>query len=144
MMIRKATLEDMKEVHSLLCELENENLPFKNFEEVFTQNLKSSSVNYFVCENEDRILAFASLHIQCLLHHCSRVAEIQELVVRKEYKGTGIGKEMFHTVAETARENNCSVIEVCCNQRRKQAHGFYEHCGMVKSHYKFTYLLGQS
>lgn len=144
MMIRKATLEDKERVYSLLCELENEALPSKNFEQVFTDNLKNPFVNYFVCENEDRILAFASLHIQYLLHHCSRVAEIQEFVVRKEYKGNGIGKEMFHTMAETARENNCSVIEVCCNRKRVQAHGFYEHCGMVKSHYKFTHLLGQS
>lgn len=142
MIIRKATSEDMKEVHSLLCELEDEKLPFKNFAEVFTENLENSSVNYFVCENEDRILAFGSLHIQSLLHHCSRVAEIQELVVRREYKGTGIGKVMFRKMEETARTQNCSLIEVCCNKKRKQAHGFYEHCGMLKSHYKFTDRLG--
>ena len=83
MMIRKATLDDMEKVYRLLCELENEELPINKFKEVFIKNYKSPSVNYFVCENEDSIVAFASLHIQCLLHHCSKVAEIQELIVNK-------------------------------------------------------------
>lgn len=142
MIIREATLDDIEKVYRLLCELENEELPIKSFQEVFIENFKSSSVNYFVCENEDSIIAFASLHIQYLLHHCSKVAEIQELVVMEKYKGKGIGKKLFYQMVKQAQENNCSLLEVCCNQKRKQSHGFYEHCGMLKSHYKFTYRLG--
>ena len=142
MMIRKATLEDIEKVYRLLCELENEELPIHRFKEVFIKNYKSPSVNYFVCENEDSIVAFASLHIQCLLHHCSKVAEIQELIVNKEYRGNGIGKKLFDEMVKTAQKNDCSILEVCCNQKRIQSHKFYEHCGMLKSHYKFTYLLG--
>lgn len=133
----------MDEVYPLLCELEDRKLPADPFKEVFIENLSIPSVNYFVCESNDTIVAFASLHIQHLLHHCSKVAEIQELVVTAEYKGNGIGKKLLDQMAETAQKNGCSLLEVCCSQKRRPSHGFYEHCGMEKSHYKFTHILSR-
>lgn len=142
MIIRKANLNDIEKIYNILCELENKELPVNKFKDVFTENFKNPSVSYFVCENNDSIIAFSSLHIQYLLHHCSKVAEIQELIVKGEYKGNGIGKKLFDEMVKTAQENNCPLLEVCCNQKRIHSHGFYEHCGMLKSHYKFTYMLG--
>ncbi|HEX3037439.1 MAG TPA: GNAT family N-acetyltransferase [Oscillospiraceae bacterium] len=141
MMIRKAALDDSEKIYRLLCELENEELPINSFKEVFLENLKNPRVNYLVCENENNIVAFASLHIQSLLHHCSKAAEIQELIVQEKQKGNGIGKKLFDEMVSIAQENNCSILEVCCNQKRIPSHKFYEHCGMLKSHYKFTYPL---
>jgi Acetyltransferases len=142
MIIRKASLDDIESVYSLLCELENNKFPVNKFKDVFVENFKNPLVNYFICESDDSIIAFSSMHIQYLLHHCSKVAEIQELVVKEKYKGNGIGKKLFTEMVNTAKKNNCSLLEVCCNQKRVQSHGFYEHCGMLKSHYKFTYKLG--
>lgn len=141
MSIRKAAPDDMQQVYGLLCELENERLPFDMYKEIFEKNLKDPSIHYFVCENERNIIAFSSLHCQYLLHHCSRVAEIQELVVKNEYKENGIGKLLFIEMEKAARADLCCLMEVCCNRSRVRAHGFYEHCGMKKSHYKFTLAL---
>ncbi len=42
---------------------------------------------------------------------------------------------------DIAKEQQCLLIEVCCNQRRSLAHHFYEKVGMSKSHFKFTMAL---
>jgi len=136
--IRKASAEDMEAVYGLLCELEEAPVPFGDFREIYLSNLGVPSVFYFVCENEDAVIAFASLHIQRLLHHCARVAEIQEIIVKSEYQGSGIGRGLFQALEAMARQAGCALLEVCCNRMRKRAHGFYERCGMTGTHYKFT------
>jgi (aminoalkyl)phosphonate N-acetyltransferase len=72
-----------------------------------------------------------------LLHHVSKIAEIQEFIVAKEYQGEGIGTKLFEIANKIALDNNCTQIEVCCNQKRKRSHEFYLKLGMKNSHYKF-------
>jgi (aminoalkyl)phosphonate N-acetyltransferase len=141
MIARKATADDAQAVYGLICELEEKEILWNPFKEVYFKNINNPSVFYFVCENENHIVAFASLHIQSLLHHISNVAEIQELIVKKEDQGGGIGRELFLVLIKTARENSCELLEVCCNQKRIRSHDFYKSCGMINSHYKFTYPL---
>lgn len=77
------------------------------------------------------------VHVQKLLHHISKVAEIQELIVDPSFRGQGIGRYLFQKAQVVALENACTQLEVCCNQIRINSHKFYESQGMVNSHYKF-------
>jgi len=138
MEIRSTGLNDIEKVYHLLCELEDKQLPFEQYREAYLINMNNPSVYYWICEDGGMAVAFASLHIQTLLHHCSPVAEIQELVVKAGYKGQGIGKKMVLLIKKTAIEKGCSLLEVCCNRKRTSSHIFYEHCEMENTHYKFT------
>lgn len=138
MIVRKANEGDKENVFGLIRELEGESLPFDGFEKVYAENLEDPGVAYFVCEDGGELVGFGSLHVQLLLHHCSPVAEIEELIVRPAVRGKGAGKKLFRALALEARSRGCSLIEVCCNKKRVNSHGFYERCGMKNSHYKFT------
>lgn len=139
--IRKASVYDTQAVYSLICDLENETLPFDWFGEIYLRNLENASILYFVGDQSGEVIAFASLHIQSLLHHCSNIAEIQEIIVKPEHQRHGIGHKLFDVLETMARNSGCAMLEVCCNRKRNRSHRFYEGCGMTKSHYKFTYRL---
>lgn len=135
--IRKATSEDLTEVYNLIVELENQSFDVCSFSKIYNENLDNKRVHYYVYEIEHKIIGFISIHIQSLLHHASNIAEIQELIITDSMRGKGLGKMLFEKALDIAKEDKCSKIEVCCNQKRKASHEFYTEMGMENNHYKF-------
>lgn len=138
MEFRYATLNDLQGVYNLICELEMETMPAKEFEDIYSKNITREDIHYLVVENKGELIAFGSMHIQSLLHHSADVAEIQELIIKDDFRGKGIGKKLIDRLKEISKEKRCELIEVCCNRKRIDSHEFYEHNGFNKSHYKFT------
>lgn len=138
MIVRPARPEDEPDVYRLLCVLEEAEPPREEFGRVYRENLKDPDILYLVCERDGTAAAFASLQFQLLLHHCGRAAEIQELVVEPGLRGGGISGALFSAMRDEAKRRGCAVLEVCSNQKRADAHRFYEKCGMRRSHFKFT------
>ena len=138
MEIRKAEEHDLDSVFSLICELEENQIDKNHFCTVYLNNLSDINIFYIVAEEHGKVVGFASMHIQQLLHHAGRIAEIQELIVIKQYQGSGIGYMLTKELKTIAVNNYCINIEVCCNRMRVESHAFYEKLGMKKSHFKFT------
>ena len=84
------------------------------------------------------MIGFVSLHIQELLHHQKRVAEVQELCVDEKFTGMGFGKLMLDKAIQEAEKQNCEIIELAASNKRVEAHRFYEREGWERSHFKFT------
>ena len=141
MKIIKADITHLDNVYELLCELENKDLDKNEFIKIYQDNLNDSNIHYYLAVDELVIIGFASLHIQKLLHHCACIGEIQEIIITKNQQKSGAGTVLFNKVKETAIQNNCSELEVCCNNIRVNSHKFYLKQGMINSHYKFTYHL---
>ncbi len=137
-MIRTATQTDLESIYQLLNHLEQNTLSRAAFEPIFMKNIADENVFYYVHEFGNHIIGFVSLHIQHLLHHTGKVGEIHELVVKDEWQGKNVGKNLLQTVKEIAKTQGCVNLEVTCNQKRLKAHQFYEKIGMKKSHYKFV------
>ena len=135
--IREATLNDKDQIYRLLVVLEETTPDPKCFSDIYESNLSNPTIFYYVYERDYEILGFISIHIQQLLHHTSKIAEIQELIVEPTLRYQGIGKRLFQKVKEVSIENDCTQIEVCCNQRRTSSHKFYQSLGMTNNHYKF-------
>jgi PhnO protein len=138
MELRYAAISDMHEVYSLMCELEGKDMPTMEFESIYSHNIVKKNIHYLVIEEKNELIAFGSLHIQRLLHHSKDAAEIQELIIKESHRGKGIGTKLIDRFKEICKENNCELIEVCCNRKRIETHKFYQHCGFNQSHYKFT------
>lgn len=136
--IRKAELKDKNEIYELICLLEDTKITGDLFHSIFEKNLSDKNIFYFVSEHNFKISGFISLHIQHLLHHWGKVAEIQELYVQTEDRNNGIGKMLLETAIKTAKENNCELIELSANKTRTKAHEFYLKNGFNNSHFKFT------
>lgn len=138
MQIIPATAQEMEAVYSLICQLEEQALPPADFERIYLENLQNPAVCYLLCQDQGEVLGFCSLHIQALLHHAGKIAEVQELVLCPRARGAGAGRALIEAAKQKARQEGCLQIEVCCSLRRRDAHQFYEHIGLEKSHYKFT------
>lgn len=138
MHIRKAEMHDLDSIFSLICELEESQISKNHFCAVFLNNLSNKNIHYVVAEQSGKIVGFISVHIQQLLHHAGSIAEIQELIVTKQYQGSGVGHKLFEEAKNISEDNDCINIEVCCNRMRGKSHAFYEKLGMKKSHFKFT------
>jgi (aminoalkyl)phosphonate N-acetyltransferase len=136
--IRRANIEDFESIYDLICQLENCIFYKKIILEVYSDNLNNRNIRYFVAVKNDKIVGFVSLYINLLLHHGEKVGEIQELVVDKELRNSGIGKILIRKIEEIAIKEEIHLLEVSCNRKRIKAHGFYENLGFLKSHYKFA------
>lgn len=136
--IRKVEKQDLDFVYKAICELENEELDFKVFKEIFNENILNSKNLYLIAENENEGLGFISFHTQNLLHHCGRVGEIQEFFINENHRGKGIGRQLIEKIMQYANQNNLKSIEVTTNRRRVENVLIYENLGFTLSHNKFT------
>lgn len=136
--IRKVEKQDLDFVYKAICELENEELDFKVFKEIFNENISNSKNLYLIAENETEGLGFISFHTQNLLHHCGRVGEIQEFFINKNHRGKGIGRQLIEKIMQFANQNSLKSIEVTTNRKREENVLIYENLGFTLSHNKFT------
>lgn len=136
--IHKASNEDIEEVYRMICELEEVVLDKKEFYKIYIRNLTDENVCYLLSIVDEVIVGFISIHIQYLLHHAGKVAEVQDLFIKPTYRNAGIGKILLEEAEKWSLENGAKDIEVSSNRRRKKAHKFYEREKYLKSHFKFT------
>ena len=76
-MVQEAKEEDLKDIYSLICELEQEQINQEHFRDVYNQGLKSPHVKFYVYFYEKKIIGFISLYI-----HQSMISKRSELLVR--------------------------------------------------------------
>lgn len=139
MQFRRARKTDLEKTYSMINELEYFSLDKKKFAKVFLHNIKDKNVHYILATEDGQIVGFISLHIQNLLHHAGKVAEIQELFVDPATRGKGIGEKLINHARKITKRLNCDSFETTSNIKRKRTHKFYERkAGMNRTHYKFT------
>jgi PhnO protein len=137
--IRKMNENDMLTVYEQICDLEANSFNIKLFESIFFQNINDNDKLYYLAEdNMGNCLGFVSCHLQLLLHHCGKVAEIQELFVKNEVRGKGIGKKLIGYIEGILKELDCVSFEVTAQNKRIETHEFYKNNGFKNSHLKFT------
>ena len=143
MLYRKADLMDCEKVYSLICELEERELLFERFQEIFREQLSSKNWYCLVAEKDGCLLAVLNLRFEAQLHHSEYVAEVLEFAVKSDCRRQGIGREMLAKAEQIARQHGCAQIEAACNQLRTNTHRFYQREGMKNSHYKFSKRLSE-
>ena len=137
-MYRKSEEKDCKAIYDLICDMENKQLPYDIFEEIYRNQLQRKDMYCIIREENGKVQAMLNLRFEEQLHHCEKIAEIMEFVVDAGSRDIGVGKEVLEEACRVAREYGCSQIEVACNQLRKDTHRFYEREGMHNFHYKFS------
>lgn len=142
--IRESRQADGPVVYALICEMEARLLPEKDFAAIYAGQLESENYACLVYEEEGKTVGCINLRMEKQLHHAERICEIMEFAVQSGYRSKGIGRSLFEAACRYAHEQDCSQIEVCCNQLRHRTHKFYEAMGMHNFHYKFSLRFGQS
>jgi PhnO protein len=138
-LIRKAQKEDAAALHTIICRLEEADFKIADFTYLYEKNINNKQIIYLAAVNaEQEIIGFISAHLQLLLHHCGRVAEIQELFVDPAYRNVKIGSALLNEIEKLLQGEGCIQVEVTANIKRNTAHAFYMHAGFVETHKKFV------
>jgi (aminoalkyl)phosphonate N-acetyltransferase len=137
-MIRKAIETDLEFVKLLIEELEEQRFDEEVFATIYNNNLKNSDVYYYVAELGGEVVGFMSLFEYFPLHHCHKLAELQELIIKEKYRGLNIGQKFIETAQKLGLEKGWLQIELSSNMKRLKAHSFYLRNGFSRGHFKFV------
>lgn len=140
-MIRAANIDDLERVKLLVEELEEQVFDYEIFSGIFDRNLQDKNVHYFVAEVDDTIVGFMSLFESTPLHHCYKIAELQELIINHKYRGLHIGEAFIKIAFELGVDNDWTQIELSSHMKRLKAHSFYMRNGFTRRHFKFVKVL---
>ena len=136
--VRKAEARDLQQIYDLICDLEGEQVDVAAFERMFSYNINNPDAYYFVAEMGNRIVGFISLHVQHILHHSKPTCELQELNIKSELRGSGIGAMLMKEVELIAKELDLEEIELTTKIHRDRAQAFYRKLGYAHTHNKFV------
>jgi N-acetylglutamate synthase-like GNAT family acetyltransferase len=135
--IRKASLEDAREIGHLLAQLGH-----AYAEEGVRSNIEALSRNendvLVVAESGPTLVGLAHLHVARLIHEPDRVARVAALVVRSDWRRKGIGRALMASLEKLAIEAGCSSVELTSSTRRDDAHIFYESLGYAQKSWRFA------
>ena len=59
---------------------------------------------------------------------------IESVRIRRDRRGTGVGRSMMAWALDRARDRGCGLAQLTTDRRRTDAHRFYESLGFVPSH----------
>lgn len=133
-----ASLTDLDFVYAAINILEETEFNQETFKGIYQTLIDSSGYFPFIITHNQEEIGFMGIYIQPMLHHCAKVAEVQELIVLPEFRSAGAGKTAITFAKTFAREQGCEGIELTSNLKRKDAHRFYLSNGFAQTHYKFV------
>jgi len=119
-LIRKATLEDAKDLDSLLTKLINyerkfssnvsENIEVKGF---YKNILKRDNQAIFAASCEEKVIGFIYIYEKILDEtFINKEAFIDAFFVEEEYRNKGIGKSLINEAIAWAKERNIKYIDI--------------------------------
>lgn len=91
-----------------------------------------------VVEAANEVVAFASIHFLPLVHHEHPLCRITAFVVSSKLRRRGVGRVLTAAIETIAREGGCTRVEVTSNDRRTDAHAFYQDLGYEQASKRFV------
>ena len=142
LLIRPALEEDLPqvlEIYQGLTEDPDDKISLTEAERKLEKLKTYPDYNLYVAENENRILGtFALLIMDNLAHRGEPSSIVEDVVIRKDWQGRGIGKKMMKYAMDLSRQKGCYKMVLSSHIRREQAHRFYESLGFKKHGYSFV------
>ena len=135
-MIRQIKKTDLdNSFFSLLAQLSGEVTSY-DLDHLWNEYTKNPNHITFVDEIKEAgkpasILATSSILIESKFLHCgSKVGHIEDVVVDKDARGSGLGQKIVEHCIEYARNNGCYKVILDCSNKNVP---FYINCGMYLS-----------
>ena len=133
--IRPARAQDATQLSALLTEL-GFPAPAETIAERLSGLIKANET-VLVATHGDDVIGMASVHMTPVLHRPTPVGRVTALVVTESARGRGVGRALVSAAERMLRERGCELIEVTSNQRRTDAHAFYERLGYEVTSLRF-------
>ena len=134
-MIRELTRDDITPQYlELLCQLSGdvkEDVKTWLLGAKFWSEYGNSDCQIYIYEHEGEIVGTATVFTEHkLLHYGSRVGHIEDVVVNKDKRLKGVGKELISKCVEFAKRMHCYKVILDCADHNIP---FYESCGFKVS-----------
>lgn len=146
--IRKATLSDLKDIQKLNYKLFD--FECKNFDSSLNMNWTFSEIGekYFrkVIDNEtvwvavdnNKIIGYLAGSMKNSTCISKQVAELDNFYIEEKYRRQGIGKMLVNEYKKYCKSKGIDTIDVTANAKNKNARRFYEANGF-DDEYEITY-----
>ena len=125
--IREARQEDYSQIYTLNQVLGYE-YSLEKTKKQLVKLLNRSTDKIFVACVEDRVVGYIQISdYECLYN--DPLKNIMGLAVDRDFQNRGIGRALLSKAEEWARDQGSTGLRLNSGMERKEAHGFYEHCG---------------
>ncbi len=89
-------------------------------------------------ESESVVIGILQLtYIPYLTYKGSWRCLIEGVRIHEDYRGQGLGTQLFEWAIQRAKEKNCNIVQLTSNKERNEAIRFYESLGFKASHEGF-------
>jgi GNAT superfamily N-acetyltransferase len=139
MMIRQVTHGDLDRVVALLHQLwRGKRIQYDGLLEVLEKYIEESNYWIYGCEEGGVILGIITVSLRWALVYEGKVTIIEDLIVDKDHRGKGIGRQLVRFVEDRmAEDGEVKGVELSSDLSRKAAHEFWEKCGYSKLAFQF-------
>ena len=104
----------------------------KNYDKKINESIFSSDeVDGIVALEKGNVLGYASIHYIKKITRKSGI--IEDVVVKENQRGKGIGKLLVNTLIEKAKKNNCDKIILSSSEKNLK---FYQKLGFQKNEFE--------
>ena len=104
----------------------------KNYDKKINESIFSSDeVDGIVALEKGNVLGYASIHYINKITRKSGI--IEDVVVKENQRGKGIGKLLVNTLIEKAKKNNCDKIILSSSEKNLK---FYQKLGFQKNEFE--------
>jgi len=136
-LIREAKESDLLTIRQLTLELietmgDTEGIDIKLIAENCRNLLSEVNSYILVAEIEGIIVGFVNFTTRKTILHCGLSGLIDELIVAKNYRGKGVGKQLLSSAIEKSRQLGCCEVEVSTEKTNIKAREFYRQCGFTE------------
>lgn len=129
--IERIKQNDVGDLVNLYEELLEKETDLQKFNENFHKITLDDNYLLIGAKDKDNRLVGTVLGIICydLGGECRPFMVIENLIVKSDCRGMGVGKKLIIHIEEVARERNCNLTMLVSGYKRKDAHKFYENMG---------------
>ena len=128
--IRRIEKKDFNELLSLFKEFSIfEKLPEKMINTVDKMNAESDLINGFVAENSDNKIIGYVTYFYAYYTWVGKSLYMDDLFVKQEYRGNGLGTRLIRKVIDFAKKENCNRLRWQVSEWNRPAIDFYKSLG---------------
>lgn len=149
LLIKKATLEDLKTIQNLnnqLFELEKENYdstlvsnwPLTNEGKLYFEDLINNHYVIVAILNDEIVGYLAGTINEKGSYEEVQYGEINNMLIKDECRGYGIGKKLINNFKDYCRENNIYNVKVEASAKNENAINFYKKNGFEEFNITLT------
>jgi len=130
MTLRNCAAADIGRISELLGQLwPDVDVHTAELRQCFERGLQSPSQKFLCAVLDEKVVGFCSLNVKHNLWQQGLVGHIEELVVDRPHRPSGIGSALLRRVEAMAGQMGCKRLELDSAHHRAEAHAFYERLG---------------